>query len=344
MLINFLFVIKTYSNPVFKLFAIAITLAAFNMTQPEDLDAQHIFINKSSNDYNAAYQRNYFETYSHLPVNKNLKFRRHFPGFEYKDIVKPKINWTSFTLTTAAIGGVYTGLFSYEQKRRWDAPDVPFYFNNVFEARGIDKANHFYATKAQASLISNLYSLSNVNRNTSILLGIGIALSVQTLVEVKDGRISGGGFDMYDEIANLLGGGWFFAREQSKFLHRFNIRWFYYPSVNRELLPPEPRFTEDYNGPTYWLSMPMGDLIPEFWPRFIVPVAGVSLNNWSVAPKREGYLSYHLSLNPDFKHILSQQTALGKTLTDFLNSFYIPAPAVEVYPNLGFKLIFYGQK
>ena len=254
------------------------------------------------------------------------------------------ISWPGLVVTSTALAGLYTGLFNYEQKRRWDEPKVPFHFVYNLGTRGADKAGHFFATKAQASTISNLYTLSNVPQGTSDLIGVGIALSVQTLVELKDGRIDGRGFDVYDEVANVLGASWFYARQRSDFLQRFQIRWLYYPSDNRDLLAPGHRFTEDYTGHSYWLSAKVWDIMPFYWPKFIVPAGGITLNDWIPNSEQQGYYSFHLSLNPDFDYIFPQRTKFGRTLSDFFNNFYIPAPAVQVYPDLGFKLIFHGQK
>lgn len=267
---------------------------------------------------------------------------------EKSDTKNSSVNWTTFTVTSAALAGMYTGLYTYGEQTRWDAPMVPFYFRNDFSPQGIDKLGHFYATKTQAFILSNLYGLSGLSRKKTSLLGAGLAFSVQSLIEIKDGTISGGGFDTFDEIANTLGAGWFYARERVGFLQRFNVRWFYYPSENRDLLTDNLQFNEDYNGHTYWLSMRIWDLLPKsaqpYWPRFIVPAAGISLNDWSVDPSQNGELSYHLSLNFDFKYIIPQRTEFGRTISQFLNGFYIPAPALEVYPNTGVKLIFFGQR
>jgi hypothetical protein len=275
--------------------------------------------------------------------------------FQIGDLYRPdgninsntNVNWTAFTITSAGIAGFYTTLFAREQSRRWGTPKVPFYTNSRLEAKGFDKFGHFYATKTQASVISSLYDFSNVKPGTSALLGAGIALSVQSIIEIKDGRVTSGGFDLYDQTANVLGTSWFFAREKVDVMQRFNVRWFYYPSEEKDLLEPNTRFNEDFGGHTYWLSMQTHDLLPEkmqrYWPKFIVPAAGISLNNWTGPENPDHYLSYHLSIAPDFTHILPQDSRVGRFFTDILNGFYIPAPAVEVYPEFGFKLIFYGQ-
>nr|WP_286670570.1 DUF2279 domain-containing protein [Fodinibius salsisoli] len=239
------------------------------------------------------------------------------------------------------ITGIYTGLFIYEQNHRWNVPKVPFHFSSGLNAKGFDKFGHFYATKSQAELISNLYTFSNIRSGRSNLLGAGIALTVQSLIEIKDGKVSDVGFDVYDQISNLMGIAWFYGRENSAFLKRFNFRWFYHPSKDKQLLPKGSltRFIEDYNGHSYWLTTQVGDFIP-YWPRFIVPAAGITLNNWSYEQNQSGYYSYHLSFNLDFTHIIPQHSSWGKISADLLNSFYVPAPAIEVYPDFGFELLF----
>ena len=254
------------------------------------------------------------------------------------------ISWPGFALTSATLAGLYAGIFSYEQDRRWNGPRSDFFFAHTLNARGVDKAGHFYATKAQASLISNLYTFSNVSPRTANLIGTGIALSVQTLVELKDGRVADRGFGVYDEIANALGASWFYAREHSPFMQRFQVRWLYYPSDDRDLLKPGYRFTEDYTGHSYWLSAKVWDLLPFYWPKAIVPALGMSLNDWVPNSDQQGYYSIHLSLNPDFNYILPDKSRVARALADLFNEFYIPAPAIQLYPDLGFKLVFYGQK
>lgn len=267
-----------------------------------------------------------------------------FNNYNQSNMLSPRVSWPGIAVTSTALAGIYTGIFSYEQDRRWGGPEAPFHFTRSLKTKGADKAGHFYATQAQASFISNLYKLSNVNPTTADLMGAGIALSIQTLVELKDGRIEDRGFGVYDEVANLLGAGWFYARQQSTFLQRFQMRWLYYPSSNSDLLPKGHRFTEDYTGHSYWLSMSVWDILPFYWPKFIAPTAGITLNGWVPNTNQQGYYSYHLSLNPDFNYIIPRNTALGRTFADLLNSFYFPAPALQVYPDFGFKLIFYGQK
>ena len=80
-----------------------------------------------------------------------------------------------------------------------------------------------------------------------------------------------------------------------------------------------------------------------FWPSFLEPAAGISFNDWPETDTRSGYYSYYLSLSLNFKYIIPQTSAFGEFLGDLLNSFYIPAPVLQVYPRPGFKLIFYGH-
>ncbi|MDZ7690448.1 MAG: hypothetical protein U5K69_04740 [Balneolaceae bacterium] len=154
--------------------------------------------------------------------------------------------------------------------------------------------------------------------------------------------------DRYDQLGNIAGIGWFYAREKCDFLQRFNIRWMYYPSETRyRQLAYRNKKLSDYNGQSYWVSMRIWDLLPStlqaYWPRFLVPTAGVSMNDWPSTVERPAYHSFHLSLNLDFKHILPQESAFGRLLSDLFNGIHLPAPALELYPDPTFKLIFRGQ-
>lgn len=254
-----------------------------------------------------------------------------------------KVYWPGIAVTSVALAGIYSTIFNYEQDRRWNGPGTDFFFTHTLTAKGVDKLGHFYATKAQASFIANLYSFSMLPRKTATILGAGVALSVQTLVELKDGRVSDRGFGVYDEIANTLGAAWFVARALQPGLQRFHVRWLYYPSDNRDLLEPGYRFTEDYTGHSYWISSRVWDLLPFYWPKAIVPVIGITLNDWVPNSSQQGFYSVHLSLNPDFKYIFTGDSTINKAMADLLNGFYIPAPALQLYPNLGFKIIFTGN-
>lgn len=262
---------------------------------------------------------------------------------------EPKVNWTRFGIVTGVVAGSYTGLYLFNKDHWWGGTRVPFRFDEQYYAKGFDKLGHFYAAKTQALIVSRLYERSNLSRNRSALLGAGVALSVQTLIEIKDGTVSSGGFDRLDELSNIMGVGWFYARERIDFLQRFDVRWMYFPSETRQDRPNyrDGKLTDDYNGQSYWVSMQVRDLLPQkmqpYWPKFIVPAAGVSLNNWPGATGEVPHVSYHLSLDLDFKHILPQNTAFLRILSDILNGIHIPAPALELHPDPTFNLIFYGQ-
>ncbi len=318
--------------------------------------------NRSFHTYSSTYSPQNFDSISrdfhvhthgtdeieHYYFNSTYWKTEHLKSSLGKQEKESQLDWTKFSIVTGGIAASYTGLFLYTRDRWWSKPRVPFHFNEQYYARGFDKLGHFYASKTQALIISRLYELSDMHPNLSALLGAGIALSVQTIIEIKDGTLTSGGFDRFDQLGNIMGVSWFYARERVDFLKRFNVRWMYYPSGNleQERTYRDSRITDDYNGQSYWMSMRVWDLLPDklqpYWPRFLVPTAGVSLNNWPGATNSP-HLSYHLSVNLDFKHIIPQSTAFGRILSELLNGVHFPAPALELHPNPSFKLIFYGQ-
>ncbi|MDR8394049.1 YfiM family protein [Aliifodinibius sp. S!AR15-10] len=308
----------------------------------------NLFLNESWTDHlvSNSYQ-NAIHALQTSPLQLNNVLNSGYYALAPQLTQKSEIDWNTFSAISGGLAVSYTGLFLYIEDRWWSSPKVPFHYGEHFYAKGFDKLGHFYASKTQAMAISRLYELSGLSRNKSILLGSGLALTVQTLIELKDGWITPG-FDRYDQLSNLVGIGWFLARENSDFLQRFNVRWMYYPSETRYRQPAfQNRKLADYNGQSYWLSMRMWDLLPSklqpYWPRFIQPAVGVSLNDWPSTARDPSYLSYHLSLSLDFKEIFPQKTAFGRIMGDVFNSIYLPAPAFELHPNPSFKLIFYGQ-
>lgn len=106
-------------------------------------------------------------------------------------------------------------------------------------------------------------------------------------------------------------------------------------------------FTNDYSGHVYWVSMRVWDLLPAsvqpYWPRFLQLSAGVSLNRWEEYPDSDAYLSTHISVDVDWREIIPRESWIGRTMGDLLNRYHLPAPALQITPRPGVRLLFVGQ-
>ncbi len=265
------------------------------------------------------------------------------------DDPSPSIRWNRFVPVTTTIVGAYTGVYIFERSRWWKE-DRSFHFDSHLDyAENTDKLGHFYVSELQALANARALEWSGVRRSRAALWGALISLAGQTNVEIHDGYSAKWGFDVYDQVANVLGVTWFYLHDRVPALRRYDVRLMYWnpehPPINqsRETTP----FTDDYMGLTFWLSVRVRDLLPDavqpYWPRFLNPSLGVSLNDWTEYPDSDAYLSTHLSVDVDWREIIPRDSWLGRTGGDLLNRYHFPAPAIRLTPRPGFSLIFVGQ-
>lgn len=272
-----------------------------------------------------------------------------FPSASESPDPDPSIRWNRFVPVTTFIAGAYTGVYLFERSRWW-VDETSFHFDNHLDyAKNTDKMGHFYVSEIQALANARALEWSGVRPSRAALWGALISLAGQTNVEIHDGYSPKWGFDMYDQAANVLGVTWFYLHDRIPALRRYDIRLMYWnpelPPINqsRKTTP----FTDDYMGLTFWVSAGISDVLPEalrpYWPRFLKPSIGVSLNDWNDHPDPDAYLSTHLSVDVDWREIIPRDSWLGRTSGDLLNRYHLPAPAIQLTPRPGFSLIFVGQ-
>lgn len=251
---------------------------------------------------------------------------------------------------------VNTGIFLMEKDRWWGNPDAHFHFQTDTDyARNFDKLGHFGGTYLYSMLIAGLFRWAGVQPRRAAFLGSGIALAMQTHVEINDGFYRHWGFDWLDMTGNTLGATWFYLRNQQDWASTFDIRWSYWPNKIRKPashLGEEiaGAITDNYNGQSYWLGVRMHRLLPEslkrFWPRPLLLSTGVFLDGWATRSMaadlgiqdRPGEVSVLLSVDWDF-----QELGLRRFGGEFLNLFHFPAPAIRLWPEPRLFLLFWGQ-
>lgn len=300
------------------------------------------------------------------PVVEQRYVRLPLPSRPAPDSVSQGIRWGRFAGVTSTLAASYTGLFLFERAQWWDGEGSGFHFDSHLNyARNFDKVAHFYAGDVQALINARLFEWSGVSHEDAALWGAVTSLAAQTHVEIHDGFSRTWGFDWYDQAANTLGAGWFYAHDRVEALRRFDVRWSYYPSDvwldNLEDRKAEGNmFADDYSGHSYWVSMRVYDLLPgalgRYWPKALNVSVGASLHDWSddswsdwERPEGPGkdfdaYVAYYVSLDLDWREIIPRGTWLGRTAGDLLNRYHLPFPAVRVWPEPGVHLVFVGQE
>lgn len=99
------------------------------------------------------------DKFSHDPL---MPLQYHLTSLQYSPDILPltkrlniesqTINWAGIAITSTALAGIYTGLFSYEQDKRWGVPQVSFHFAHSISAKGADKAGIFTRQKPRLHL------------------------------------------------------------------------------------------------------------------------------------------------------------------------------------------------
>ncbi|MBT3647955.1 MAG: DUF2279 domain-containing protein [Flavobacteriales bacterium] len=184
--------------------------------------------------------------------------------------------------------GLYMAWYSqYDQE--------PFHFFNDWPGwMQMDKVGHVAATYQEGWILYKMNRWAGMTekraRNQALIMSYGF----QTTFEVMDGFSSGWGFSWYDQAANTVGSGLFWAQQKAwgeqRIITKFsfwqsgltNAPWFegsrartlYGKSVFEQWL-------KDYNGQTYWLSANVWSLVgkPDRFPKWLNIAVGYSVDN-----------------------------------------------------------------
>lgn len=167
-----------------------------------------------------------------------------------------------------AQGAIWVGsLVALNQAWYANYPRSKFHlFNDSGEWQQIDKVGHAFSANWGANLSASFFRWSGVKRNKAALLGAGMGVAYESVIEILDGYSAAWGFSMADMAANLSGSllfasqelAWQEQRIQFKFSsHQVNYKD---PELIRKANDLYGRSTmerilKDYNGQTYWLSL-----------------------------------------------------------------------------------------
>lgn len=251
--------------------------------------------------------------------------------------------------------GAYYAVSMFVLSKTWykDRKTVPFHFyNDNGGYLQVDKFGHIYGSYVY-SYVGYHYALhSGLSKNEALWYGGTLGLVLQTPIEIMDGIHEGYGFSWGDMGANTLGSALVFGQavlfDEQIVKYKFSYSASDYAGRANGLLGTTAmnRILKDYNGQTYWLSMPLKTVINNAAiPPWLNIAAGYgadgmygefdnpAVHNGVAIPSARRFRQYVISLDVDWTNIETDSNVL-KTILQGLTFVKLPFPALE-YNSMG---------
>lgn len=258
--------------------------------------------------------------------------------------------------TIAAYGGALLGLAGlitlYQQAWYPDSTQGPFNFKEDWTySKQVDKGGHMLGGYISSYCSYEAFVACGLSPKDAALWGALGGLFFQTTIEVQDGFHTNYGFDWTDEVGNAIGAGYFYLQQQIPFLQNFEPKWGFTVTnprdSAREAAQQHTRLiVDDYDRQDAWLSVRVRNLLNlDWWPRGVQIAFGAGARDVEL----NGYTPYrvvHIALDWNIKGLLSDfgindLGSFGNWLVQGLNNFkLLPAPALRIWPDVRFELIY----
>lgn len=249
--------------------------------------------------------------------------------------------------TLIAYGAAYWFVFD---KGWWGENGNEFHFENDFDyALNLDKLGHFASGVALGELFYEGYHWAGVSEFYSYLFAGLSAMSTHIAIDIKDGFAPKWGFSIFDVLSGSLGGFLPMAERYVPVFKYVDLKWSYW--INTKVYYRQNHqasdgvFTDDYVNQTYWASFKPYRLLPaavqKYYPSWLAFAAGISIDkgvfikHYEGTPHREVYIALDYDLEA-----LRPQSRWARSLVKYLNYFKLPAPTVQVYPDVKWFLFY----
>ena len=249
-----------------------------------------------------------------------------------------------------AFTGAYYTTSIYVMNKTWykDAEKVRFHFRN--DNAGylqVDKFGHMFGSYVYSYIGYNGFRMYGASRMTALLYGSTLGFVLQFPIEIMDGIHEGYGFSWGDVAANAMGSALVFGQEILFREQIIKFKFSYWESrysKNSNGYFGETamaRLLNDYNGHTYWFSMPLYKFVfRENLPPWVTIAFGYGANgmygefenstsyNGVAIPETERYRQFLFSLDIDWTKINTDSRVL-QILLKGMTFIKLPFPALE---------------
>ena len=226
---------------------------------------------------------------------------------------------------------------------------VPFHFFNDNKAYlQVDKFGHSFGSYVESYIGYQWLKNSGLGRTKALILGGTLGLVMQTPIEIMDGIHEGWGFSWGDMAANAFGSAFVIGQEllwnEQLIKYKFSYWESSYSNRDNGYLgkTTRDRLLKDYNGHTYWLSMPVNKVIPykriPSWLNIAVGYGANGLfgeyrnirefNGVEIEPTTR-YRQYLLSLDVDWTKIKTHSKFM-KVILAGMTFIKMPFPTFEI--------------
>lgn len=246
------------------------------------------------------------------------------------------------SLTLIAYGAAYWLVF---EKGWWDDERSHFHFENDFDyALNLDKFGHFAAGVMLGEGFYEGYRWAGTSEFQAYLFAGLSAMMTHVAIDVKDGYSPEWGFSIFDVLSGTIGGFYPMAERYIPIFKYIDLKWSYW--INTKVYYRQSDtgiFTDDYVNQTFWASFKPYRLLPaaarQYYPSWLAVAAGLSIDEKVFTrephPRREVYIALDYDLEA-----FRPQSRMARQVIKFLNYFKLPAPAVQVYPEFNWFLLY----
>ncbi len=253
-------------------------------------------------------------------------------------------------ITAGVVAGAVTGVHIYQANAWWHDPQHFHFYTDWTYAAQADKFGHMFAGYFTSYLGYEALVASGFAHSTAAWLSPALSYSWMTYVELEDG-FSRFGFDPTDQLSNTVGVGLFVAQQFIKPLQNVRLKWSYYPAgyLDEGYLGHDRIIVDDYNGQTVWLALKLGDILPSSlqWPRWLQLAVGygaTNVDNWEGPNMTGRLLDPHrrllVALDYSLVDMLPDLGTFGNWIVQTLDYIHLPAPALQILPEVKFYIAF----
>lgn len=255
----------------------------------------------------------------------------------------------AFVSSSAVVAGIVT--YIYVQNVWWTNQKTSFHIDHDLDyryAKNLDKGAHFIGGMMSAELFKAGFYWSGLQQERSYIYAFILGSMMQGIIEIKDGFAPTYGFSVGDVAAGTIGSFVPYIKYKFPKLHALHVKVSYYRHNDYYYqMSAKADLIDDYMNQTYWLSLSVNDWLPKgskaekIWPDFLCIVGGwgvdETLNDYYTGQnlaenKGKGNYEFYVSIDIDWRKIISQKHRFLKALSSSLNYVKLPLPTLRLLP------------